>query len=112
MIKKGFFSTVNELLARPYELRLENVETGTSGESGLGDLFDDVATVSFGSTCTSGEKQTLMFSRKNINQVLPATGIYHCRNKNDDDVRLEITADSVIVYDVKGPEDLALRFSS
>ena len=89
MIKKGFFSTVNELLARPYELRLEDVETG---------IF--------------GEKKTLTFSRKNINQVLPAAGIYHCRNQNDDDVRLEITADSVIVYDVKGPEDLALRFSS
>ena len=112
MIQKGFFSTVNELLARPYELRLEDVESGTAGESGLGDLFDDVATGSFGSTGTSGEKQTLTFSRKNVNQVLPATGIYHCRNKNDDDVRLEITADNVIVYDVTGPEDLALRFSS
>ena len=131
MIKKGFFSTVNELLARPYELRLEDVavndtgtdtgsaewdlfsgiETGAAGESGLGDLFDDVATGSFCSTGTSSEKQTLSFSRKNINQVVPAAGIYHCRNKKDDDVRLEITADSVIVYDVTGPEDLALRFT-
>ena len=86
MIQKGFFSTVNELLARPYELRLERDITGG--------------------------KENLTFNRKNITQVLPTAGIYHCKNKKDDDVRLEITTDSIIVYDVTGPEDLALRFSS
>ena len=120
MIQKGFFLTVNELLARPYELRLEMDAavhgTGTDTGSGVGvgndigsaegDLFSGIE------TGTSGGKENLTFNRKDIKQVLPAVGIYHCRNKNDDDVRLEITADSVIVYDVTGLEDLALRFSS
>ena len=125
MIQKGFFLTVNELLARPYELRLERDAavhgTGTDTGSAEGDLFSGIetgsATGSAGTessvaTGSYGGKENLTFNRKDIKQVLPAAGIYHCRNKKDDDVRLEITADSVIVYDVKGPEDLALRFSS
>ena len=153
MIQKGFFLTVNELLARPYELRLERDAavhgTGTDTSSGVGvgngigsaegDLFSGIetgsatgaagtelsaATGSTGtissvvtgstsvSTGSSGGKENLTFNRSDIKQVLPAAGIYHCRNKKDDDVRLEITTDSIIVYDVTGPEDLALRFSS
>lgn len=125
MIQKGFFLTVNELLARPYELRLEMdaavQDTGTATGSAEGDLFGGIETGAEASTTgvengvatgSSGGKENLTFNRKDIKQVLPAAGIYHCRNKKDDDVRLEITADSVIVYDVKGPEDLALRFSS
>ena len=125
MIQKGFFLTVNELLARPYELRLERDAavhgTGTDTCSAEGDLFSGIetgsATGSAGTessvaTGSYGGKENLTFNRKDIKQVLPAAGIYHCRNKKDDDVRLEITTDSIIVYDVTGPEDLALRFSS
>ena len=138
MIQKGFFSTVNELLARPYELRLERDEAvrgagvgagiGADNGSSEGDLFSGIEMgaeagavgaetgVAIGSagvaTSSVGGKENLTFNRKDIKQVLPAVGIYHCRNKNDDDVRLEITADSVIVYDVTGSEDLSLRFSS
>ena len=114
MIQKGFFSTVNELLVRPYELRLERKaavhDAGTDTASAEDDLFSGIETSS--TTGSASGKENLTFNRKDIKQVLPAAGIYHCRNKNDEDIRLEITADSLIVYDVRGPEDLALRFSS
>lgn len=51
MIQKGFFSTVNELLERPYEIDL---------------------------------------SVQKITQVLPPDGIYHCKDENENDVRVEI----------------------
>ena len=78
----------------------------------IGSATGSAGTESSVATGSSGGKENLTFNRKEIKQVLPAAGIYHCRNKKDDDVRLEITADNVIVYDVTGPEDLSLRFSS
>lgn len=59
MISKRFFLTANELLKRPYSLELKF------------------------------ENQDLTLSKKNILQVLPPVGVYHCKVK-ENDVRLEI----------------------
>lgn len=63
MIQKGFFSTVNELLERPYEIDL---------------------------------------SVKKITQVLPPDGVYHCKDENENDVRVEIKNQKIFIkQDVK-----------
>ena len=63
MIQKGFFSTVNELLERPYEIDL---------------------------------------SVQKITQVLPPDGVYHCKDENENDVRVEIKNGKIFIkQDVK-----------
>ena len=63
MIQKGFFSTVNELLERPYEIDL---------------------------------------SVQKITQVLPPDGVYHCKDENENDVRVEIKNGKIFIKpDVK-----------
>lgn len=58
MIQKGFFTTANELLERPYEIDL---------------------------------------SLPKITQVLPPDGIYHCKNENGEEIRVEIKNGKVLL---------------
>lgn len=60
MIQKGFFTSVTELLSRPYELDLEQLRS---------DMIN-------GKECNS--------------QILPPDGVYHTLSENDEPVRLEI----------------------
>lgn len=74
MIQKGFFSTVAELLSRPYELDLKK--------------------------CTQKSDKKLMILRSEITQVLPPPGIYRVKSAGEESVRLEITKDELI-FDVE-----------
>ena len=68
MISKGFLTTVEELLARPYELQLPE-----SGETS----FD--------------------LPNSSIKQVIPPKGIYHCKNKLNSEIRVEITEEKILL---------------
>lgn len=70
MISMGFFATVEELLERKYQIDLEELNA------------------------------SLEFTKGDILQVLPAAGIYHCKNQLDEDVKVEITED-ILKLDVK-----------
>ena len=70
MIKKGFFSTANELLCRPYELDLKK--------------------------CTQFSDKNLHIEKGEIAQVLPPCGIYRVKTENGESVRLEITEKELI----------------
>ena len=74
MIQKGFFSTANELLTRPYELSFKK--------------------------CTQKSDKNLVIARSEITQVLPPAGIYRVKDENGESVRLEITKDELI-FDVQ-----------
>lgn len=63
LILKGFFTTVNELLERKYEMEIPENEL----------------------------KNELKISKDRIKQVIPACGIYHCENESSKNVRVEIT---------------------
>ena len=65
MIRKGFFSTANDLLQRPYELSIKNHQTE--------------------------------IEKSSIEQVVPPVGIYHCRNENDEDVRIEVKDKKIVL---------------
>ena len=73
MIKKGFFSTANELLCRDYELDLKK--------------------------CTQRSEDKLHISKTEIPQVLPPAGIYRVKNENAEAIRLEIT-ENELIFDV------------
>lgn len=75
MIQKGFFSTVSELLCRPYRLSLKKV--------------------------TQVSEKKLIIAASEITQVLPPAGIYRVKNENGDSVRLEISSDQLI-FDTEG----------
>lgn len=70
MIQKGFFSTVAELLCRPYSLFLKK--------------------------STQISDKNLVIARSEISQVLPPAGIYRVKNENGESIRLEITPDRLI----------------
>lgn len=70
MLQKGFFSTAQELLCRPFRLSLNK--------------------------CTQISDKNLVIARSEITQVLPPAGVYHVKNENGDSIRLEITADKLI----------------
>lgn len=75
MISKGFFSTVERLLMRPYEIEInENMEIEVRNNQ-------------------------LMISKKTINQVLPPAGSYHCKNETGEEIRIKITDDKICVKD-------------
>ena len=80
MIKKGFFSTANQLLCRPYELDFKK--------------------------CTQRSEDKLYISKKEINQVLPPNGIYRVKNESEEEVRLEIT-DNDLIFDLQSNLKLA-----
>lgn len=71
---QSFFSTAEELLARPYELSLKK--------------------------CTQLSEKNLTIARSEVTQVLPPSGIYRVKNEAGESIRLEITADSLI-FDVQ-----------
>ncbi|MBR5645980.1 MAG: FAD synthetase family protein [Treponema sp.] len=66
-IQNGFFTTVEELLERKYEIDLE----------------------SFGGK-TEIEKSGIL-------QVLPPEGVYHCLDQNNEDSRIEITQNKILL---------------
>ena len=70
MVQKGFFSTVAELLTRPYELSLKK--------------------------CTQISDKALVIKKSEISQVLPPSGIYRVKDEKGESIRLEITADELI----------------
>lgn len=72
MVTKGFFATVQELLERDYELDLTQVECDSASKSG-----------------------ELLLNKNKLIQVLPPEGIYHCKNQDDEDVRVEISGDQI-----------------
>lgn len=72
MVTKGFFATVQELLERAYELDLTQVESDSASKSG-----------------------ELLLNKSKLIQVLPPEGIYHCKNQDDEDVRVEISGDQI-----------------
>lgn len=72
MVTKGFFATVQELLERDYELDLTQVECDSASKSGK-----------------------LLLNKNKLIQVLPPEGIYHCKNQDDEDVRVEISGDQI-----------------
>lgn len=72
MVTKGFFATVQELLERDYELDLTQVECDSASKSG-----------------------ELLLNKNKLIQVLPPEGIYHCKNQDDEDVRVEIGGDYI-----------------
>ena len=72
MVTKGFFATVQELLERDYELDLTQAECDSASKSG-----------------------ELLLNKNKLIQVLPPEGIYHCKNQDDEDVRVEISGDQI-----------------
>ena len=72
MVTKGFFATVQELLERDYELDLTQAECDSASKSG-----------------------ELLLNKNKLIQVLPPEGIYHCKNQDDEDVRVEIGGDQI-----------------
>lgn len=72
MVSKGFFATVQELLERPFELDLSQAEYTADSKEG-----------------------NFALNKNKLIQVLPPAGVYHCKNQNDDDVRVEITEDQL-----------------
>lgn len=66
MISNGFFTTVEELLERRYELDFSDSES-----------YDG------------------MIDRKSVLQVLPPDGVYHCRNEMGEPVRVEINEKNI-----------------
>lgn len=70
MIKKGFLATVEELLERKYELDFTGINTKA-----------DV-------------------NKSELQQVLPPDGVYHCKNENGAEVRVQITGDVLKLGDV------------
>ena len=72
MVTKGFFATVQELLERDYELDLTQAECDSASKSGK-----------------------LLLNKNKLIQVLPPEGIYHCKNQDDEDVRVEISGDQI-----------------
>ena len=65
-IQNGFFTPVEELLERKYELDLEEFDGKTEIE------------------------------KSQILQVLPPEGVYHCLNEQNEDVRIEITGERLL----------------
>ena len=74
MILKGYFSTVQTLLARPYQLD-----------------FSDIAEDAF-----SIQNKKKILDKKCLLQVLPRSGVYHLKNAQKEDVRMEITEKELI----------------
>ncbi|MCR5188777.1 MAG: FAD synthetase family protein [Treponema sp.] len=72
MVSKGFFATVQELLERPFELDLSQADYDAATKAG-----------------------EFTFSKNKLIQVLPPVGVYHCKDQNNDDVRVEINAGKV-----------------
>lgn len=65
MVRKGFFTTVTELLSRNYEIDLSDCEVGKSGNK-------------------------FVISKDKIIQVLPPDGVYRGVSENVDELRLKI----------------------
>ncbi len=74
MIIKGYFSTVQTLLERPYQLD-----------------FSDIAADAF-----SVQNKKKILDKKYVLQVLPKSGVYHLKDAQKEDVRMEITENDVI----------------
>ena len=72
MIQKGFFSTAENLLTRPYELSLKK--------------------------CTQRSEKNLEINRSEVTQVLPPNGIYRVKTDGGEAVRLEIN-DEKLIFD-------------
>jgi len=75
MIIKGYFSTVQKLLDRPYQVDL----------SACDDKKYEIKNKKF------------YISKENIFQVLPKAGVYHVKNQLKEDVRLEINDNYLII---------------
>ena len=71
MIRKGFFSTATELLARPYEIDLSHCKMEKSGSK-------------------------FIFAKKDLIQVLPPDGVYRGVSENGDELRLKIDKDKLV----------------
>lgn len=76
MILKGFFTTCNDLIKRRYAIQLDD------------DKY------------IPGENSVL---RSSITQVIPPVGIYHCTSPSNEDIRVEITPDKILLSQ-KTPE--------
>ncbi len=74
MVSRGFFSTVEELLERKYEVELFS-EAGSGGGP--------------------AENVEKVISKSDVVQVLPPVGLYHCKNEVGDEVRVEIQKDLI-----------------
>lgn len=73
MIMKGFFTTAQDLLHRPYELDFSDLEM------------------------EAAEKGKLKISKSKILQVLPPQGVYHCKNESGAEIRMEITTEDLVM---------------
>lgn len=69
LIQRGFFSTAEILLSRKFSLEL----------------------------CNNIQNKQTEFEIKNIKQVLPPPGKYHCKTENQSDIQVEITNEKVIL---------------
>lgn len=80
MILKGFFTTVTELLAHPFELDFSS-------------FYED-----FNTTNENLSSNTeLIITKNKIIQVIPSESVYHCKNENNEDVRVQITPSQIIL---------------
>lgn len=71
MILKGFFTTVNQLLKRNYSIDLSDVFVTENDNN--------------------RNNQIYKIDKSHILQVIPPNCVYHCKNENNDDVRVDIT---------------------
>ena len=74
MIIKGYFSTVQNLLTKPYQLDFSEINSDGIAE----------------------QNKKVIIDRKEVFQVLPKDGVYHLKNAQREDVRMEITNDTLI----------------
>ena len=82
MVLKGFFSTVEELLKRPYQIDLKNIDNPEKIDN------------------------KFYYPLNKINQVIPPKGIYLCKDNNLETVRIEITEDYIIANNINNIESL------
>lgn len=85
MIQKGFFSTVNELLSRPYELDFSNINIEKTDKA-------------------------LRAKKSGFLQVLPPLGVYRTKSHDGIPVRLEITKEEISLIPEEPCELPLIRF--
>jgi len=85
MISKGFFTTVEELLARKYELDFDS------------NAFDAIY--------IEENDKNLIIERKYINQILPPAGIYRVHNSENKEIRVEV-GESKVIFNAENKSDI------
>ena len=80
MITKGFFTTVADLLDRPYEIDLSDCKNEQHGTK-------------------------IEILGNEINQVIPSVGVYRVVDNDNKDVRMEVKQDKIVLKNVDGDKN-------